>query len=154
MLPSSYRDCWHEVSRSLHNKSKSRKYLVLLLFKTFQPFQAFIVSKILLDRVLTHCPRFPTAATTSIVRRFPDLMWLTILPDQLKIIDLVGLYPTNNLNPIRACPQSIKNLFKTRIILFLKETKLKTIIIRNYKLLRFCGLISHINTHLFAKIYL
>ena len=39
-------------------------------------------------------------------------------------------------------------------VYFKKETKLKTSIIRNYKLLRFCGLISHINTHLFAKIYL
>src|SRR5258708_2958393 len=48
-----------------------------------------------LDQGFPHCPIFPTAAS----RRSPDRVsvpvWLVVLSDQLRIVALVGHYPTN-----------------------------------------------------------
>ena len=57
--------------------------------------KAFFTHAELLDQAFAHCPIFPTAAS----RRSPDRVsvpvWLIILSDQLRIVALVSLYPTN-----------------------------------------------------------
>ena len=57
--------------------------------------KAFFTHAAWLDQAFAHCPIFPTAAS----RRSPDRVsvpvWLIILSDQLRIVALVGFYPTN-----------------------------------------------------------
>ena len=57
--------------------------------------KAFFTHAALLDQGFPHCPIFPTAAS----RRSPDRVsvpvWLVVLSDQLRIVALVGFYPTN-----------------------------------------------------------
>lgn len=68
MLPSYYRDCWHEVSRSFYNSNdKDSTFQSHIYYNGFTISWTFFTSKALLDRALAHCPRFPTAATPSIV---------------------------------------------------------------------------------------
>src|SRR5574343_286550 len=43
----------------------------------------------------THCPKFPTAASRRSLGRVSVPVWLVVLSDQLQIVALVGLYPTN-----------------------------------------------------------
>ena len=57
--------------------------------------QAFFTHAVLLDQACAHCPIFPTAASRRSPGRVSVPMWLAILSDQLKIVALVGLYPTN-----------------------------------------------------------
>ena len=59
--------------------------------------QAFFTHAVLLDQACAHCPIFPTAASRRSPGRVSVPMWLAILSDQLKIVALVGLYPTNQL---------------------------------------------------------
>ena len=59
--------------------------------------QAFFTHAVLLDQACAHCPIFPTAASRRSPGRVSVPMWLAILSDQLKIVALVGLYPTNKL---------------------------------------------------------
>jgi hypothetical protein len=57
--------------------------------------KAFFTHAASLDQAFAHCPIFPTAAS----RRSPDRVsvpvWLIVLSDQLRIVALVGHYPTN-----------------------------------------------------------
>ena len=57
--------------------------------------QAFFTHAVLLDQACAHCPIFPTAASRRSPGRVSVPMWLAILSDQLKIVALVSLYPTN-----------------------------------------------------------
>ena len=57
--------------------------------------KAFFTHAALLDQACAHCPIFPTAASRRSPGRVSVPMWLAILSDQLKIVALVGLYPTN-----------------------------------------------------------
>jgi len=59
--------------------------------------KAFFTHTVLLDQACAHCPIFPTAASRRSLGRVSVPVWLTILSDQLTIIALVGLYPTNKL---------------------------------------------------------
>ena len=59
--------------------------------------KAFITHAALLDQGCPHCPIFPTAASRRCSGRVSVPMWLIILSDQLKIVALVGFYPTNKL---------------------------------------------------------
>src|SRR3712207_1804842 len=47
-----------------------------------------------------HCAIFPTAASRRSLDRVSVPVWLVILSDQLEIVGLVGLYPTNYLIPL------------------------------------------------------
>ena len=49
----------------------------------------------LLHQGSPHCAIFPTAASRRSLDRVSVPVWLVILSDQLEIIALVGLYPTN-----------------------------------------------------------
>ena len=51
----------------------------------------------MLDQACAHCPIFPTAASRRSLGRVSVPVWLIILSDQLPIVALVGLYPTNKL---------------------------------------------------------
>ena len=57
--------------------------------------KAFFTHAVLLDQAFAHCPIFPTAASRRSLDRVSVPVWLIILSDQLRIVALVGLYPTN-----------------------------------------------------------
>ena len=59
--------------------------------------KTFILHAAWLDQGCPHCPKFPTAASRRSLGRVSVPVWLIVLSDQLLIIALVGLYPTNQL---------------------------------------------------------
>ena len=59
--------------------------------------KAFIAHAASLDQAFAHCPIFPTAASRRSLGRVSVPVWLIVLSDQLRIVALVGLYPTNKL---------------------------------------------------------
>ena len=59
--------------------------------------QAFFTHAVLLDQAFAHCPIFPTAASRRSLGRVSVPVWLVVLSDQLRIVALVGFYPTNKL---------------------------------------------------------
>ena len=71
-------------------------YLSSLLKVLYNP-KAFFTHAALLDQGCPHCPIFPTAASRRSLGRVSVPVWLIILSDQLWIVALVGLYPTNQL---------------------------------------------------------
>ncbi len=91
--PSYYRGCWHGVSRCLflgyrHYLSRDKGL--------YDP-RAFFTHTVLLRQAFAHCAKFPTAASRRSLDRVSVPVWLIILSDQLSIVALVGLYPTNKL---------------------------------------------------------
>ena len=64
------------------------------LKKLYNP-KAFFTHAAWLDQAFAHCPKFPTAASRRSLGRVSVPVWLIILSDQLRIVALVGLYPTN-----------------------------------------------------------
>ena len=67
-----------------------------LLTEVYDP-KTFFPHTALLGQGCPHCPIFPTAASRRSLGRVPVPVWLIILSDQLPIVALVGLYPTNKL---------------------------------------------------------
>jgi hypothetical protein len=67
------------------------------LLKVLYNPKAFIAHAALLDQAFAHCPIFPTAASRRSLGRVSVPVWLIVLSDQLQIVALVGLYPTNKL---------------------------------------------------------
>ncbi len=65
------------------------------LLKVLYNPQAFFTHAALLDQACAHCPIFPTAASRRSLDRVSVPAWLIVLSDQLPIVALVGLYPTN-----------------------------------------------------------
>ncbi len=59
--------------------------------------QAFFTHAALLDQACAHRPIFPTAASRRSLGRVSVPVWLIVLSDQLRIVALVGRYPTNKL---------------------------------------------------------
>ncbi len=59
--------------------------------------QAFFTHAALLHQAFAHCAIFPTAASRRSLGRVSVPVWLVVLSDQLRIVALVGLYPTNKL---------------------------------------------------------
>ena len=57
--------------------------------------KAVIPHAVLLRQAFAHCGRFLTAASRRSLGRVSVPVWLIVLSDQLLIIALVGLYPTN-----------------------------------------------------------
>ncbi len=66
--------------------------------KEFYNPKAFFTHAALLDQAFAHCPIFPTAASRRSLGRVSVPVWLIILSDQLRIVGLVGFYPTNYLS--------------------------------------------------------
>ncbi len=59
--------------------------------------QAFFTHAVLLHQACAHCAIFPTAASRRSLGRVSVPVWLNFLSEQLWIVALVGLYPTNKL---------------------------------------------------------
>ena len=57
--------------------------------------RAFILHAALLRQALAHCGKFLTAASRRSLGRVSVPVWLIVLSNQLLIIALVGLCPTN-----------------------------------------------------------
>ena len=72
-------------------------YYTSSILKVLYNPRAFITHAALLDQAFAHCPIFPTAASRRSLGRVSVPVWLIILSDQLWIVGLVGLYPTNYL---------------------------------------------------------
>ena len=67
-----------------------------LLKGVYNP-KAFFPHAALLRHAFAHCARFPTAASRRSLGRVSVPVWLIVLSDQLRIVALVGRYPTNKL---------------------------------------------------------
>ena len=67
-----------------------------MLKEVYNP-KAVIPHAALLDQAFAHCPIFPTAASRRSLGRVSVPVWLIVLSDQLRIVALVGHYPTNKL---------------------------------------------------------
>ena len=67
-----------------------------LLKEVYNP-KAVFPHAVLLRHAFAHCARFPTAASRRSLGRVSVPVWLIVLSDQLPIVALVGLYPTNKL---------------------------------------------------------
>ena len=59
--------------------------------------KAFFPHAASLRQAFAHCARFPTAASRRSLGRVSVPVWLIVLSDQLRIVALVGRYPTNKL---------------------------------------------------------
>src|SRR5437870_13523533 len=59
--------------------------------------KAVFLHAALLRHAFAHCARFPTAASRRSLGRVSVPVWLIVLSDQLRIVALVGRYPTNKL---------------------------------------------------------
>src|SRR5204863_9232006 len=59
--------------------------------------KAFFTHAAWLDQGCPHCPKFPTAASRRSLGRVSVPVWLVVLSNQLRIVALVSLYPTNKL---------------------------------------------------------
>ncbi len=98
--PPYYRGCWHGVSRCflLRYRHPSRILtgkISSLLTELYDP-RAFFTHTAWLGQAFAHCPIFLTAASRRSLVRVSVPVWLIILSDQLTIVALVGLYPTNS----------------------------------------------------------
>ena len=67
-----------------------------LLKAVYNP-KAFFPHAASLPQAFAHWARFPTAASRRSLGRVSVPVWLIILSDQLRIVALVGRYPTNKL---------------------------------------------------------
>lgn len=57
--------------------------------------KAFLPHAVLLRQAFAHCGKFPTAASRRSLGRVSVPVWRAILSDPLRIVALVGHYPTN-----------------------------------------------------------
>ena len=102
MPPTSYRGCWHVVSRGLflgyHPLFSPTK-------EVYNP-KAFFLHAASLRQGFPHCAIFPTAASRRSLGRVSVPVWPSILSDRLPVFGLVSLYLTNYLigrRPILRC---------------------------------------------------
>ena len=97
--PLYYRGCWHRVSRCFFCGLRQDTGVLSQCFSSplkvlYNP-QAFFTHAASLDQGCPHCPIFPTAASRRSLGRVSVPVWLVVLSDQLRIVALVGRYPTN-----------------------------------------------------------
>ena len=101
MPPTYYRGCWHVVSRDflvryrhcVNSCSHARSSLTTELYEP----KPFFTHAALLHQAFAHCGRFPTAASRRSLGRVSVPVWLIILSNHLRIVDLVSHYLTNYL---------------------------------------------------------
>ena len=106
MHPTSYRGCWHVVSRCLFPRYRPKSFQGKGVYRP----RPFILHAASLHQGFPHCARFPTAATRRCVGRVSVPLERTILSDPLPVVGLVGRYPTNYLIGRRPIPQRPKPL--------------------------------------------
>jgi hypothetical protein len=93
--PTSYRGCWHVVSRDFF--CRYRHLAASSLPKGVYNPRAFFPHAASLRQAFAHCARFPTAASRRSLGRVSVPVWLATLSRQLPVEALVGRYPTNKL---------------------------------------------------------
>ena len=96
-----YRGCWHIVSRGFLVRYRqvipiSWYYLSSLTTEFYIP-KNFIIHAALLGQGFPHCRKFPTAASRRSLGRVSVPVWPVTLSGRLRIVALVGRYPTNQL---------------------------------------------------------
>ncbi len=72
--------------------------------------RAFFPHAALLRQACAHCGKFLAAASRRSLGRISVPVWLTVLSDQLRIVALVGRYPTNKLirrRPLQKRPKAL-----------------------------------------------
>ena len=99
--PTSYRGCWHVVSRGFLLRYRLCIYSYLstsssLKTELYNP-KAFFAHAASLRQGFPHCARFPTAASRRSLGRVSVPVWPVTLSGRLLIVALVGLYPANQL---------------------------------------------------------
>ena len=63
-------------------------------YEVYTP-RSFILHAALLGQAFAHCPKFPTAASRRSLARMSVPVWPSALSGRLRIVALVGRYPTN-----------------------------------------------------------
>ncbi len=91
LSPTSYRGCWHVVSRGF---LWGYRPFSSPLTELYNP-KAFITHAVSLRQAFAHCAKSLTAASRRSLGRVSVPVWPTILSDRLPIVALVGHYPTN-----------------------------------------------------------
>ena len=99
--PTSYRGCWHVVSRGFllrYRQLQVISYPQVSSLKTelYNP-KAFFAHAASLRQGFPHCAIFPTAASRRSLDRVSVPMWPFTLSGRLLIVALVGSYPANQL---------------------------------------------------------
>ena len=99
LSPTYYRGCWHVVSRDFlvrYRQGEASYYFPCssLTTELYDP-KTFFTHAALLRQTCVHCGRFPTAASRRSLGRVSVPMWPITLSSRLRIMVLVGLYPTN-----------------------------------------------------------
>ncbi len=97
--PTYYRGCWHVVSRGFLFKYRHTTIIPYggcssLKTELYNP-KTFFAHAALLRQTFVHCGRFPTAASRRSLDRVSVPVWPITLSGRLRIVALVGLYPTN-----------------------------------------------------------
>ena len=105
--PTSYRGCWHVVSRDLFYRYRPPSSLQKEVYnpKVFFPHAA------LLRQAFAHCAIFLAAASRRSLARVSVPVWLVILSDQLPVVGLVSRYLTNYLIGRRLLPERLASFF-------------------------------------------
>src|SRR5690625_3895874 len=97
--PTYYRGCWHVVSRCFLVKYcqgvSSYPLTCSSLSTEFYDPKIFIIHAASLRQTFVHCGRFPTAASRRSLGRVSVPVWPITLSGRLRIVALVGHYPTN-----------------------------------------------------------
>ena len=107
--PTYYRGCWHVVSRDFLVEYRQYKNSYSLAHSSsttelYEP-KPFFTHAVLLHQACAHCGRFPTAASRRSMDRVSVPLWPISLSTRLRIIALVGRYPTNKLMRRRPIPK-------------------------------------------------
>src|SRR5690606_16941999 len=97
--PTYYRGCWHVVSRGFLSQVPSMRLQSTSAFSSlatelYDP-KTFLAHAALLRQAFAHCGRFPTAASRRSLGRVSVPVWPVTLSGRLRIVALVGRYPTN-----------------------------------------------------------
>src|SRR5437762_10744120 len=93
--PTSYRGCWHVVSRGFF--CRYRHLAASSLPKEVYNPRAFFPHAASLHQAFAHCARFPTAASRRSLGRVSVPVWLATLSRQLPVVAFVGCYHSNKL---------------------------------------------------------
>src|SRR5690606_18880938 len=97
--PTYYRGCWHVVSRGflVRYRQGTGSYsgtCSSLTTELYDP-KTFIAHAASLRQAFAHCGIFPTAASRRSLGRVSVPVWPITLSGRLRIVALVGRYPTN-----------------------------------------------------------
>ena len=107
--PTSYRGCWHVVSRcfflAYRHSSSARKGV-------YTP-RGVLHHAASLRQACAHCGKFLAAASRRSRGRVSVPVWLVVLSDQRPVIALVGHYPANQLIGRRTLPAPLARLLGT-----------------------------------------